>query len=281
MNHRDEILSKVLTVPSLPTVVIEVMQQLQDSDVNTGKITRTIEYDPSLTSNILRLANSAYFGYSRKIASIREAIVRLGTDKIYRLIIGSIAASKTQAAIKGYDLSPGKLWEHSVAVAIGTDKLTSILNLEVPEHTFTTALLHDIGKIVLGTFVEVDITSILQRAYDDRISFEIAEREVLGIDHTEVGAALLESWNLPQEIVEVVKYHHQPDQLGKNSMVVDLVHISDILCMMSGTGAGIDGLNYQPSPEVVKRLKLTKNINETVVFQTMESLDEVRNIFTV
>jgi len=279
VNRRNEILSKVRSVSVMPTPMIEIIRLLQEPDVSVVELTRLIEYDPGLTSNVLRLANSAYFGYSRSIHSIKRAIVRLGIKNIFKMVVTSAVAPITQPAIKGYDLSPGELWKHSVAVAIGTDKLAMILGLHPPEYTFTAALLHDVGKIVLGTFVEVDAAPIMEQAFKNHVSFEVAEHDVLGIDHAEIGSVLLANWNLPHEIVEVVQWHHRPEHFQGDSLVVDFVHVSDVLCMMGGIGIGSDGLNYRLSNKIVSRLHLTKRMAEKVISQIHTGLNELNNIF--
>lgn len=280
MSLRDEILSKISSIPAMPTVIVKIRKLLSNPDVNFKELAQTIKYDPGLTTNILRLANSAYFGFSRSVNSIQHAIVRLGMKRTYELAVAAAIAPMTQKAVKGYDLLPGKLWEHSVAVAIGAEQLASVLNLKAPDYTFTTGLLHDIGKIVLGTFVEVDAAPIMTLAFQKGVSFDQAEKQVLGINHAEVGAILLEKWNLPECIVDVDRWHHQPDMFQGDTLVLDLVHVADVLSMMGGLGIGKDGLNYYSSSEVASRLKLTAKITETVVCKIMSGLKELSSLFS-
>ena len=215
MNHRDEILGKVSTVRSLPAAALEAVELLQDPEVPVMRVAKIIEFDPGLTANILRLVNSAYFGFHREVNSVRDAIVRLGTKQVTRTIMASAAGSVIRSAVKGYDLPAGQLWEHSVAVAIASDQLASVLDLEAPDYTFTAALLHDVGKIVLGTFVQVDVSPIMKLAFEEHVPFEVAEQQVLGIDHAEVGAVLLDNWNLSAQIVEVCRWHHEPERIAE------------------------------------------------------------------
>lgn len=280
MSLRDEILSKIISIPAMPTVIVKIRKLLSNPDVNFKELAQTIKYDPGLTTNILRLANSAYFGFSRSVNSIQHAIVRLGMKRTYELAVAAAVAPMTQKAVKGYDLSPGKLWEHSVAVAIGAEQLASVLDLKAPDYTFTAGLLHDIGKIILGTFVEVDADPIMTLAFQKGVSFDQAEKQVLGINHAEAGAILLEKWNLPECIVDVNRWHHQPDMFQGNTLVLDLVHVADVFSMMGGLGIGKDGLNYYSSAEVVSRLKLTTKITETVVCKIMSGLKEISSLFS-
>lgn len=279
MSRREEVLAMARKIPSIPAAALEALQLLQDPEVDIADLVRTIEYDPGLTSNLLRLANSAYYGGMGTISSLRDAIVRLGTKCIYQMIITAAVSPLIAPAVKGYDLSAGDLWKHSVAVAVGSEQLAAALNITPPEHTFTSALLHDIGKIVLGTFVEVDASTIMTLAEKEKVSFEVAEQIVLGIDHAEVGSVLLQNWNLPQGIIDVNRWHHYPERIPGDTLVVDLVHVADSLCMMGGIGTGSDGLHYRPSRTVVARLKLTSQVAETAVCGTLGGLKELETVF--
>jgi len=281
VSRREEILSTVRSVPSLPAAAAEVVRLIRDPEVGIAEISRAIEHDPGLTSNLLRMANSAYFGIARSVGSVQEAAVCLGTKRIFQMVIASAVSPLVQRPVKGYDLPAGKLWEHSVCVAAGAEQLAEELKLEAPSHLFTAGLLHDVGKLVLGTFVDVDAGPIMALAFDEEMSFEVAEAQVLGINHAEVGAALLDSWNLPKEIVDADRWHHDPEAFpGDDTLVVDLVHVADALSMMQGIGAGSDGLNYRSCAAVTERLKLKTAVTEVVACHTVAKLGELRDLFT-
>jgi len=279
MNRRESILSEAGAVPSLPPSAVEAVRLLQSPDVDIDELTSAIELDPTLTSNILRLANSASFGSPRSISSVRQAVVRLGMNTVLRLAVTSAFAPLARRSIKGYDLPPGELLKHSVGVAQGTEKLAAALEIEASGHTFTAGLLHDVGKIVLGTFVEVDAGPIMSLALGEGISFELAEQQVLGIDHAEVGAILLDNWNLPQVVCDVVRWHHSPQQFEGSTDAVDLVHVADNLCLLGGIGSGSGGSNYRACPEVASRLGLTTKVSETVFCQVLSELEELCGLF--
>ncbi len=278
MRIRDQIIKDLDTIPSLPTAAIKAVKLLQDPDVSISELTKTIEYDPALTTNVLRLANSAYFGAARQIGSLKQAIVRLGTSNVFRLVVASAVAPLANKAVKGYDLPAGELWIHSIAVAIGSDIMREELKLDTPGYMFTAALLHNIGKVVLGNCNYVEAEKILEMAVSHNVSFDEAELAVLGIDHAEVGALLLERWNLPQDIIEVVRWHHYPKYYPHNKEVIDLVHVADNLCMKMGIGIGVDGLKHRVSQESLDRLDLSTRITEKVLIKTISSLTDFRNM---
>jgi len=279
MSRREEILTVINKVPALPTIAVEIQNMLRNEDVDFRMLAEKIKYDPGLTANILNLANSAYFGFMRPVNSIADAIVLMGTKRVYELIVAESIAPIILRSVKGYVLSPGQLWQHSVAVAVASEQLVKKVGIRAPEYVFTAGLLHNVGKIVLGTFVEIEAEPILKLAAKDDISFDEAEQAVLGIDHAEVGSILLKKWHLPEHFVEVARYHHIPDKKPKDNILVDLVHAADALVMMAGIGIGADELHYRVDQSVMDRLGINKTVAEIVIADTMESLENLTQLF--
>jgi len=278
MDVRDAIVSKMRVIPSLPGVVATVRRLVQNQDVNFDELADSIGMDQGLTANLLRLANSAYFGFQRSIGSVQEALVRLGTQRIYHLVLGLCVAPMARKRVKGYDLPAGKLWAHAVATAVGAESMARALGLACPDHVFTAGLLHDVGKLVLGTFVEVNAEPIRALAFDEGVPFDEAERRVLGIDHAEVGALLLDRWNLPPRIVEVGRWHHNPRELKGDRLVVDLVHTADALCLEAGLGGGGEGVQCRASADSTSRLGVTEEKNEAVVCEIIAGVEELSDL---
>jgi putative nucleotidyltransferase with HDIG domain len=276
MSTREQILEKIKTIPSMPAAANAVIQLLKDPDVEVNALVRGIEYDQGLTANVLRLANSAYFAGPRTVGSLKEAIVRLGMNRIFQLVLTVAIVPLARQPVRGYDLPAGRLLEQSVAVAIGAEDLAARLDRKAPPHTYTSGLLHDLGKVVLGTFLEVSVGPVLELAQNEQLSFDVAEARVMGVDHAEAGAALLEHWNLPKNISDVVRYHHHPEALKGDTVVVDLVHMADALAIESGLGGGVDGMNYKPSEVVMSRLKVRPQVAEQVVCRMLKELEEFK-----
>ncbi|MCB1183560.1 HDOD domain-containing protein [bacterium] len=280
MTERKAILARINSVPSMPSVVMELRKYLNDPDVSFDRLAKLIEVDPGLTVNVLQLANSAYFGWTRTISSVKDAITRLGTNRVFQMVLCMSVAPMVRKPIKGYDTDSEGLWRHSVATAICAEQLVAALGMpEVPQ-AFTAGLLHDMGKIVLGTFVEVDDAPIKEIVASDGLSFNEAEQMVLGIDHAEVAAELLKAWNLPDEVVESARWHHQPHKADeKHRLLVDLVHVADFLCLSWGFGMGNDGLQYRLDEDANERLGVDVNIAEEVGSKVMIGVEELGNLF--
>jgi putative nucleotidyltransferase with HDIG domain len=276
---REKILSKLSSVAAIPTASVELIRLVQDPDASNTRLAQGIEYDPSLTSNILRLANSAYFGYSRAVSTVRDAIFLLGRNEIFQLVVASVVGKMMQHSLRGYILSPGELWDHLMGVGAVSRRLGEALHPRIPAYTFTAGLLHDIGKVVLGTFGEVDPAPILALAEQEQTGLASAERRILGIDHAEVGASLLESWNLPAYLAEVVRWHHEPEKESGQAVVAGLVHVADALCIEAGIGAPASEHLRSHAQAVLSKARLEPQISEKVLDQALSELEGLRDIF--
>ena len=241
--RRREILARLADVPAPAAAGTDLIAILQCPDYPTDEVVRRIEVDAGLTAGVLRAANSAMLGGRRAVVSVRDAVLRLGARRVCELAVAGTLQGHLRPSVPGYDLPAGALWLHSAATAVSAERLAAHARIPAPPYLFTAALLHDIGSIVLGAFVENESSRLLALAFAGRTSFDEAEAEVLGIDHAEVGAMLLEQWNLSPDIVEVVRWHHAPERSGKPATF--LVHIADMIAMTCGFGGGADGVNYR------------------------------------
>lgn len=272
MSRRDEILSVVRETPALPGGAAAAVRLLQDPEADPREIVRELERDVALSANVLRVANSASYGGSRRVATVRDALGRLGQARVFQIVVAVAIGPTAGRPVKGYDLSAGKLWEHSLAVAVGTGPIARELGIEEPRDLFVAGLLHDVGKILLGNFVEVDVAALLELTARERIPFVEAERRLLGVDHAEVGAALLEQWGLPDSIVEACRWHHDPEQAPAVSLAVDVVHLSDALSLAAGIGLGSDGLQSRVSSAVVLRRGMDRKRTERAAVGLMTAM---------
>ena len=272
------IIAKVEAFPSLPGVTAKLLLLIDDPNAAVAEIEEILRMDPGLTANVLKLSNSAYFGFVSEIGSVHKAIVLLGAKRLMQLVMTSCVNSVLKKPVPGYDLSPGEMWRHSIAVSVAAEGLIEELNAPKADEIFTAALLHDVGKLVLGEFVKDDIKKIEKIASKD-VSFEAAEQIALGTDHAEIGAKILENWGLPKEVVSAVRWHHDPDSADETSTLIDIVHVANVLCLMIGIGVGREGLHYKPSPEVTKRLGVKSAHLEKVASHTLDWVSDLMDVF--
>lgn len=262
----------------MPGAAVKLLALIDDPDMSVSQIEAILRHDAGLTANIIKLANSAYFGIPSKVGSVRQALLILGLKRLIQMVIASCVSAIMDKPIPGYDLPPGELWRHSIAVSVAAEGLVKELGIGASEEIFTAALLHDVGKLVLGTFVADDFTEI-EAALKQNLSLEEAEEKVLGNNHADIGAKILTRWFLPADIVNAVRWHHTPESADKMDAMLDIVHVANVLCLMIGIGAGRDGLQYKPSEAVIERLGLGSYHLEKVASQTLQWTNELSEIF--
>ncbi|NNL76300.1 MAG: HDOD domain-containing protein [Desulfobacterales bacterium] len=274
-----KIASLLKSFPSMPGAAIKLLALMDDPEVSVLQIEEILRHDPGLTANVLKLANSAYFGMPSKVGSIKQAVLNLGFKRLVQMVVASCVSAVMDKPVPGYDLSPGELWRHSIAVTVAAEGLAKELKIETAEEIFTAALLHDLGKLVLGEFIQDDFKKI-ESALTPEISFEAAENLVLGTNHADIGAQILTQWSLPPATVNAVRWHHNPESADRTDMMLDIVHVANVLCLMIGVGVGRDGLQYQPSAVVTARLGLESCHLENVASKTWQWANEIAEVFS-
>jgi putative nucleotidyltransferase with HDIG domain len=262
-----DVASRVKRLPIFPEAPAKLAALLAKGNCGVDDFEQVIKPDPGLTANILRLANSAYFGLTRRIATAREAITILGLKRVYDVATMAAMQRLLPKTIPGYEVSSEGFWRHAVAVASFADNLGRALGVATPAVVFTAGLMHDIGKLVLGEFLALHAVPVLEKLRSEGKSLAGIEREVLGIDHTEVGADVAAQWKLPDHVVAVIRWHHHPEKVpeGVPRECVDLTHVADAMAHSFGYGADIGELHRALDLMTYERLKLGPSVVEKVV----------------
>jgi putative nucleotidyltransferase with HDIG domain len=259
----NQILSKVKAFPIMPEAGAKMLTLLEEPDTEISEIEEILRYDPGLTANILKLANSAYFGIPSKIGSLKQAVIVLGFKRLVQLVVASCVSAVMDKSVPGYDLPAGDLWRHSIAVSIAAEALVKDKKIIGAEDIFTPALLHDVGKLVLGAFVKDELEAIESIAAKG-IPFVIAENMILGTDHAEIGAQILAHWNLPSDVINAVRWHHDPDSSEASSTQMDVVYLSNLLCQTTVASGQAGGQAIELSSTVIERLGIQLNQFEAI-----------------
>ncbi len=272
----DQILAAVDSFPSMPAAGVRMLQILEDPDSGVDQIDSVLRYDPGLTANLLKLANSAYFGIPAKVGSVRQAVILLGIKRLAQLVIATCIGAVMRERIAGYDLPPGDLWRHSIAVAIAAEALTKGRRSN-GEDIFTPALLHDVGKLILGRFVKDDLAEI-EGAVAKGLPATIAESMVLGVDHAEIGAKVLQRWSFPQGVVNAVRWHHDPEGFDGGDLQIDVIYLANLLCQTRGICCSGGQRVTELSPAVIERMGIEMSQFESISCQIADWVDELSGV---
>lgn len=266
----EEIVARTPELPSIPAAALKVIQETESVTATAASVARILVSDQALTARILRLANSAYYGLTRKVNHVSEAVVVLGMRTVKNLALVASSYPWLTKPVPGYELGSKDLWLHSIGVGIGAQLTAKLSRKCHDDMAFTAGLLCDIGKLAMSVWFEEKTSKMLLAAQQKGMTFCEVERLLLGYDHAEVGAFLTENWNFPTQIVQAIRYHHSPDQQETYDPLADCVHVGDYLTMMMGFGLGGDGLQYKLDPDSLSRLGLEAN-----------NLDEIINEFVL
>ncbi len=232
-----ELILRECSLPAMPHVAARILRLANDPASRVDEVQHVIFADPALTSRILMIANSAYYGLRRRVDTVSDALFVLGFEAVKNLSI----AVATKEIYNTHGLIEQKLWEHALGVSIAAGLVGGRQNaFKLPiEECIVAGLLHDIGKAVMNQSQPQRYSMVIERVYDERIPFRTAEKEIFGFTHAEVGALLFKQWGLPSELIEMVANHnncHEVDGTCEAEGLCKVVSLADCLCLRLGVG---------------------------------------------
>lgn len=220
-----EILASIRTLEPLPHVALRVLELSQRADVVPRDLIGVIQTEPALTAKVLRLTNSAYYGFKRQIASLDEAGNLLGTSTLVNLVLTGCTARYFQSTSTASAAVRTQRWERAVAQALAASLLARVTQGTDRNRAYTAGLLQDIGELVLERFADAQRARI-EHAVAQGMPRLAAEAETLGLSHAEVGARLAQRWNFPEILVDAIRNHHTPERATVDGMLVNVVHLA-------------------------------------------------------
>lgn len=222
-------LDHIPDIPTLPAVVLKVSKMLQDYDTSINRLSNTIERDQAMVSKILKLVNSAFYGFQSRIISIAHATTLLGFNTVRNALFSTsvIDAFSASDALEGLDVTD--FWRHSVAVAVTSRHLAEKTRLVTPNDAFVAGLLHDIGKVVLVQDFRELFGRVWTSMRDNGQFFIDAEKKLLPSNHAQIGGHLAKKWQLPVSLIDAIRYHHAVSKRAHDFNLLAAVHVADII----------------------------------------------------
>lgn len=264
-----DIVSQIDRLEPIPPIAGQILTLTEDPDTSLSEIADLILNDPGLTANLLKICNSAYFGLSRKVDSVREAIGFIGLDHLVQLVMLNSVSQNFSKPTIGYGLGEGQLWRHAVSSAHVAKSLADQLGLTSMKHLiYTAALLKDIGKLILGRFVAFSVEEINILVQAKGYSFNDAEKKIIGMSHEELGALVGQKWQFSDRLNFIIRHHHLSHAAAREKVETSLVYLADIVCMMMGVCSGADGLRYRFYGDVLSKLNLTEKDLQLIIAQS-------------
>ena len=241
-----DIVTHIRSLEAFPAVAARVLQMGMGQDVMPNDLIAVIQVDPGLTGKILRLCNSAYYGFQREIASLTEAGNLLGGQTLVSLVMTSTTNRYFREMGASTEQSSKTLWHSSVSTALASRLIARLHGRVDEERAYTAGLLQNIGHLVLDRFLEREQSKIVAKV-DEGFSLLGAERAVLGMNHAEIGARLATRWDLPDVLVDTIRFHHSPQHARLDPMLCFTVHLAESLCWSVNPKVGLAGIPPQVS----------------------------------
>lgn len=225
----DQLIGKGVDLPSLPEIYLRVSQQLEDENASVEQIGITVQNDPAISSRVLKMVNSAYYGLPNQVASIDQAVTLLGRERLKHILIGPVLrgvfSSQDDPAF-----SMQAFWQHSIKTAIIARHLAQqSTQIDEPEAMFTAGLLHDIGKLLLINKYPERMLAAEEYMIQKRVDILSAELSQIGLTHTAVGEALMDHWGLPKLLIDCAASHHEVVHDGANRYATHLIYLANQL----------------------------------------------------
>ncbi|MBW1711246.1 MAG: HDOD domain-containing protein [Deltaproteobacteria bacterium] len=260
--EREWILIKLMEIddlPTLPSVFLNIIKLMRDPNTSMVEIARAIEADPALSMKILRLINSSFYGLAKTVKSVQQAIVMLGANTIKNIVISASIIKALETKEQTSSFNREALWQHSIGCGLIAHHLGNRIEFGHTEEKFVAGILHDVGKIILDIYFHSELRTVIRQVQQKNMPFYKAEREILGIDHGEIGAYVAETWLLPDVLVEVIAKHHDYNDDHEYADLIALIQFSDMLVRKYQVGSGGNALVPELDPLVWQRLNLDED----------------------
>ncbi|MFH1061132.1 MAG: HDOD domain-containing protein [Pseudomonadota bacterium] len=270
-------LRKIRNLPTLPEVLASILASLDDPRSSVTDLEKKIRYDQALTTKLLAVANSAYYGFRHPVTSVGRAVVAVGYNEVRNLAMGlSLVGFLHPSTFRNPQIAR-QLWLHSVAVSEAARMAARYVGLEDGDLAFTAGLLHDVGKVVLLAFFPDEVDELMVRMSQGE-GLEEAEK-AMEMSHQAVGKALAEHWELPASVAQVISRHHLPMASREHRGLVCTVHLADYLAHGLGLGDGYRSDRPALDRAVLEELKLPANRLAALAKEFAERRVEVERLF--
>lgn len=250
---------------SVPKLAVPIITMFNDPDTSFRDLAEVISTSPELAGRVLTIANSGYYGFRRKVDSVERAVVLLGWNAVKMITLGSTILGRMHQL-------DNRLYEHSMRTAVIARYLAMEAGFYKVEEIAVVGLLHDLGRVILETYFPSQFCRIKQYMLDHGLPAHEAEREILGVDHGQIGGWTLEEWNLPKNITSSVMWHHDFKAKTYHARKTAVIHAADVLAIATD----MHGPDWEKVPALVTDALETLRFNETEFRDTVQAMLHIR-----
>ena len=280
------IAQRILGLPPLPTLVAKLIEMIDNPKTNARSLAKIISTDQALTARILKLANSSFYGFPRRISTINLALVVLGFETLKNLCVSVSMREWFSDSDPESSFDMSRFWQHSISCGVAAKMIAQKSGYMISGEVFVSGLLHDIGKLVLKQYIKPEFRQVMEIVKNEGILFVEAEEKVLGTNHSVIGSWLADRWNLPGNLVDAIAHHHDPAKSEKNYLHSAIVHFANYLTRVAKIGySGDDGIP-KFDPKVADNLNLRRNKDGSVdmdyyIYELNEEIEKAETFITL
>ena len=240
-----EIEKAMEAIQPIPQVALKILRLIDSEEYETKALAEEIRKDQVISARTIKLCNSVAFAGNNRVESLDQALVLLGLRLLVKLVISVSVNEFFSHSGLGYSLCKGGLYHHAVGTAIIAEKLADYTGSVEPGLAYTAGLLHDIGKVVLDQSIASAYPLFYRKLFEEENNFSEVEKEILGIDHTQVGSKLARKWSFPESLIEIIRNHHEPEKATRHLELAHVVYLADLLMCRFHSGLELERLNTQ------------------------------------
>lgn len=271
---KKKILQKIDDLPPMPKVLFKARDVMADPKSSFKDVAKVIETDQAIAAKVLKVANSAYYGLSGMVNSIHQATVVLGQKTLEQVITMVSSSSLLGKRLKGYNLSAGVLWRHSLAVALCSRLIAEKRAPSLESDAFSVGLIHDAGKLALDHYLSQKKSEVDLFFQNPGASFLEAERHVLGFDHTEIAQDLCRKWKLPESHIEAMRFHHDPEA-SKDNQLAHIIYLANCISKTAGFSSSMTTDEAPIEEASMKLLQLKPEDLDSISADLVTAVEEI------
>ena len=265
-------------LPAPPPIVGYLLEVMGNPNCSIGGVGALIRTDAWLSARLLAIANAAASQRDgSSVPTVDQAIQVLGDNVMWRVLVGAAAACLQVSELPGYGLQNGGVWQQSLRCAIAAEEIATRSGLACPTQSYAAGLVLDIGKLVLGSVLEPQLDRVLSYCETNQCTFDVAERQILGIDHAEIGANIAELWELPPPLIAAIRYHHSPERSARHYDIVCVAHIASTVATMLGSNSA-DGLCYEVCDKAWRHINLSDADLHSIMLRSTTGANDVASL---
>ncbi len=272
----NDLLRDKVDLPSLPDIFSRIVEIMSDPISSADDFANVIQKDPALTARLLKVVNSAFYGFGSKIGTISRAVAIIGTKELYALCLGTSVMTIFRDIPNALVNMPS-FWKHSIACGVVAKLLAQKKNIFETERFFVAGLLHDIGRLIIFKHLPEHANQTLALATESQKLLFETENEVLGFDHAKAGGILIKKWKLPEDLGHMIRFHHAPENAYDQTEAA-VIHLADIMVNALQIGSSGERFVSGINPAAWKAIELPETIFSEILDEAYLKISELTGV---